>query len=688
MENRGNMVRKWCEKNPEPKQELCPRVVQHWTNSKGHVYWDSLTGKRTTENPVGMRYWDNTVSVKNRYYGFYMRYIEKLDALEISSVILEGNRGKDGEKKKWLFGKEWRGYESRVFIFKGTTTAYNECGEEIGECKKYINTAVKDHFSHMLAYRCPVTLKGEILKFDSDGKFLSWSGSELDTLYVWNCREWYEKKFIKRTINKHHTELLSYKLSDEPIVPKGDFAFQARFELINDDLAVIRYFSYSYIWGTDRIDKKGKPAREYCRLYIDSKGKCSVMGKDSFGNWKANMKSYYMGKRAIYVNYEEMMTFKPLKYVLPCFGDKISANEIYNILRHPIIEQLIKAGYSEVAKSITIDNTIAANLKRNFGVEKEKKVSLYKLLGVNKEFLKLYEEYLSKNKIFTRDVAIEIKRLYDRDNISDLSKETLELLFNGIGRDSFTWMLPSSNMGIWYSWGRGANDHKFTDEEREFILKLCRTEQKHKGAIRIFMDAKRTYWRISDRNRPGIDLMKFDDYADIGRIHDQLVEIQNREELERQALWDMKEAERLEKINKKFKEMQDERRERFEYEEENFCVRIPKELKDIKTEGMVLGHCVGGYVDRHARGETNILFLRKRNEEDTPFYTIEICGDSVIQIHGSHNKWLGNDPEAVPFMYRYLTQLNVVFDKSMLLNKGMGYGKGRDSLPESYLTAA
>ena len=100
----------------------------------------------------------------------------------------------------------------------------------------------------------------------------------------------------------------------------------------------------------------------------------------------------------------------------------------------------------------------------------------------------------------------------------------------------------------------------------------------------------------------------------------------------------------------------------------------------------MLHHCVGGYVDKHALGETNILFLRSKVNADIPFFTIEINNNNhVVQIHGSHNRWLGNEPDAVPFVYTYFEKLGVDYDKKLLLNKGSGYSAGSENLDESYL---
>lgn len=63
----------------------------------------------------------------------------------------------------------------------------------------------------------------------------------------------------------------------------------------------------------------------------------------------------------------------------------------------------------------------------------------------------------------------------------------------------------------------------------------------------------------------------------------------------------------------------------------------PKTAAEIVEEGHALHHCVGGYVSRVANKECVILFLRKKEEPDKPFYTIEVRDGEVKQIRGYDN---------------------------------------------------
>ncbi len=64
---------------------------------------------------------------------------------------------------------------------------------------------------------------------------------------------------------------------------------------------------------------------------------------------------------------------------------------------------------------------------------------------------------------------------------------------------------------------------------------------------------------------------------------------------------------------------------------------VPSGAADLKAEGAALHHCVGTYVDRVAKGETNILFIRKAEDPDTPYFTLEYRDGKVIQCRGMRN---------------------------------------------------
>ena len=66
-------------------------------------------------------------------------------------------------------------------------------------------------------------------------------------------------------------------------------------------------------------------------------------------------------------------------------------------------------------------------------------------------------------------------------------------------------------------------------------------------------------------------------------------------------------------------------------------IRLPFSLSELREEGEVLHHCVGTYIDKVARGETIILFIRKVNEPNKPYYTMEFKNKQIVQCRGFRN---------------------------------------------------
>lgn len=69
---------------------------------------------------------------------------------------------------------------------------------------------------------------------------------------------------------------------------------------------------------------------------------------------------------------------------------------------------------------------------------------------------------------------------------------------------------------------------------------------------------------------------------------------------------------------------------------EGLFIRLPNKLEELKNEGEVLHHCVGTYMEKVRKGETMIFFIRRKEEPEKPFYTLEWKG-RVIQCRGSRN---------------------------------------------------
>lgn len=76
----------------------------------------------------------------------------------------------------------------------------------------------------------------------------------------------------------------------------------------------------------------------------------------------------------------------------------------------------------------------------------------------------------------------------------------------------------------------------------------------------------------------------------------------------------------------------------FNVEDKEFTVVIPNSKNDLDNEGKAQHHCVASYSDKVLAGTTYILFIRKKNDINTPYYTCEINPElKLVQCRGKSN---------------------------------------------------
>lgn len=86
------------------------------------------------------------------------------------------------------------------------------------------------------------------------------------------------------------------------------------------------------------------------------------------------------------------------------------------------------------------------------------------------------------------------------------------------------------------------------------------------------------------------------------------------------------------KISKRMKTLN-----KYCFEYNGLMIRPAASSIELIDEGKALNHCVGGYADKYAKGEADLLVVRKVSEPDKPYFTVEIRKDKIIQARGKHN---------------------------------------------------
>lgn len=86
--------------------------------------------------------------------------------------------------------------------------------------------------------------------------------------------------------------------------------------------------------------------------------------------------------------------------------------------------------------------------------------------------------------------------------------------------------------------------------------------------------------------------------------------------------------------------------EPFEYED--YILFAPRTSEDVKSEGSSLNHCVASYIKDILDGNTQIFFLRLKEEYKNSLVTVEVRNKAVVQARGISNRDLvKNEEEAL-----------------------------------------
>lgn len=91
-----------------------------------------------------------------------------------------------------------------------------------------------------------------------------------------------------------------------------------------------------------------------------------------------------------------------------------------------------------------------------------------------------------------------------------------------------------------------------------------------------------------------------------------------------------KEVENFKKAVNKFKKSG--------YAEGDLMIRAVKNMDELIYEGTALHHCVGSYISKVANGDCMIFFVRRSDEPEQPYYTLELRNKHIIQCRTLNNQ--------------------------------------------------
>lgn len=87
-------------------------------------------------------------------------------------------------------------------------------------------------------------------------------------------------------------------------------------------------------------------------------------------------------------------------------------------------------------------------------------------------------------------------------------------------------------------------------------------------------------------------------------------------------------------------------------------VKVPETAEELVEEGNRLHNCLRTYVDRVARGECLIFFIRRADRPDEPFYAMEYRNGEIRQLYADHNQHDKNYDVVYTFCSDFIKILN------------------------------
>lgn len=200
---------------------------------------------------------------------------------------------------------------------------------------------------------------------------------------------------------------------------------------------------------------------------------------------------------------------------------------------------------------------------------------------------------------------------------------------------------------------------KITDENLKEFCKI-RSYEKANDILKFLDNALNlnhlfTLWRKTGGiNIPTI--IKYRDYIEMASslgndIHDEIIYRDKKwrqrhdihlAELNRIRGEEEKKAEAMAKDHwKAIKRDYERNTDIFGWEKDGYCIIVPKSAAEINEEGRRQHHCVGAqdqYKTRMALRKSYIVFLRKADKPNKPYYTIEVNENRVIQYYAAYDR--------------------------------------------------
>lgn len=262
--------------------------------------------------------------------------------------------------------------------------------------------------------------------------------------------------------------------------------------------------------------------------------------------------------------------------------------------KYPAVENLVRSGLYRFVERV-IDKISYTNsyygVTRVFSIKEInhyidfKKVKPHEMVGIDKSEIPIAARFslcaldFYKDTLWTKHIRLTFDQL---EQIEKIGTKDFERLLEG---------------------------ERFKGFDPPVVRTLNYLVKQRKKSRNVDPDYLRDYWSMLRKRQRGLpDELKYP--GDLVRAHDREVELANEIENKRLSEGISKTAEKFECLS-------------YEDKETGLFIRVAHSQIELINEGKILSHCVGTYANRVAEGKTCILFIRKIEEPEVPFFTLE-----------------------------------------------------------------
>lgn len=307
--------------------------------------------------------------------------------------------------------------------------------------------------------------------------------------------------------------------------------------------------------------------------------------------------------------------------------------------KYPYIESLMKLGCHEIVKNIS---RCLVSISGVAGTEKNNQNTLSDILKLNKQYFKILMQATDFNPTVQELYKMqEIYKLLRLNDTTDILK-VFVMCKNSVDVKRLYDMTPYFSVRrIWH--------YIAYQKEKANYVSLHDLEDH-----RIMLTE--LHYNVKENLLP----------ADFAAEHARIIR-------EREIIQDKKKKLKDEKYSVEIEKRMLEMNSLMNFKMNGLMVMAPHEAKDIRIEGRTLHHCVGTYVERVAKGKTNIFFVRKEETPEVPYFTMEINMDGVmIQCQGKYNCSMPDDVKAFAEAFTAVVKQYFIEQKMEKNNRKVG----------------